>query len=409
MSASSLRRWRWFAAGLAILAMATLDLSPRTKATTLPSATDMAGAIAVLRRIRDSSGSLEPIEVALTRSELEQTLPLAGRAAGFPHTQAELERNAIQMRTSLDLPLGLWLNLSAQVASSRTGFPRITGKIGRLPVPAFVMSGAIEGYRFLLRQKGADIPELDTLVQSLAIERDGISARLQLPPESTFLNLANQRQAQPVEQALVVAHYCRLARLQRDRPAADLAALLRQSFAVAAPDATVTADNRARLVAVAMITGARDAGGLAGVSEAALARCHAPANPIMLLGRVDLARHVALSAAIAVTVNRDFSRRMGVWKEIADSNPNGSGFSFVDLSADRAGLALAQSLSNPETSRATAKHLQTITDEELLPIAALAFAEGMSEQDFRARYVSTQSKDYAEMVARIDAVLSKAY
>jgi hypothetical protein len=60
-------------------------------------------------------------------------------------------------------------------------------------------------------------------------------------------------------------------------------------------------------------------------------------------GREDLLMHFAVSAALAATLNPQLSESAGVLKELNDSQ-GGSGFSFVDLSADLAGIAFAQNL-----------------------------------------------------------------
>lgn len=403
---------RWMlglTSGLAILLFLIFDLSPATHDQGQPSAADSAAAISALRRIRDHSGQAAPTDIFLSNEELNQALRLAARAAGFPRTTTTIQPEAITFQSSLDLPFGLWLNLSATAEPSDSGFPRVTGHLGRLPVPAIAMRMLIDVYLDRLRTKGIVIADPDTLIHGMEVVSTGVRAKIQLPPETTLFDVVNRDPAPRAERALVIAQYCRLAALQQTAPATDLSTLFRQSFSVEEKGASEDAANRARLVAVAMIVVSRDAGTLAGVKESAIADCPDAAGQVSLQGRVDLAQHLTLSAAIAVTVNQAFSRRLGVWKELADSNTGGTGFSFVDLSADRAGLVLAKRLSAPETASQTARRMQTIDEKQLLPIAALAFSEGLSEEQFRARYISPESKAYDDMVGRIDAVLAGTY
>lgn len=63
---------------------------------------------------------------------------------------------------------------------------------------------------------------------------------------------------------------------------------------------------------------------------------------ITLQGRQDLSRHFWASAGFAVTVGPAQADALGITKEWLDSAPGGSGFSFADLAADRAGIALAR-------------------------------------------------------------------
>ena len=63
---------------------------------------------------------------------------------------------------------------------------------------------------------------------------------------------------------------------------------------------------------------------------------------ITLQGRQDLSRHFWASAGFAVTLGPAQADALGITKEWLDSAPGGSGFSFADLAADRAGIALAR-------------------------------------------------------------------
>ena len=75
-------------------------------------------------------------------------------------------------------------------------------------------------------------------------------------------------------------------------------------------------------------------------------------NRITLRGRNDLARHFWVSAALSVLSDESRSMTVGITKEMMDATPGGSGFSFVDLTADRAGTLFAvAATSNAESAR----------------------------------------------------------
>jgi hypothetical protein len=126
----------------------------------------------------------------------------------------------------------------------------------------------------------------------------------------------------------------------------------------------------------------------------------------MLLGREDLAKHWAVSAALTATFGEDASIAVGTWKEISDSGQGGSGFSLVDLAADRAGIFAARRASDDSLALAQQQKLANAREADILPISAIAEREGMSEAEFKARYASTDSAAYAETVRRIDATLA---
>lgn len=59
-----------------------------------------------------------------------------------------------------------------------------------------------------------------------------------------------------------------------------------------------------------------------------------------LRDRGDWLQHFAVSASLAAAFNPDVAESLGIAKEVQDAN-GGSGFSFADLAADDAGIALA--------------------------------------------------------------------
>jgi uncharacterized protein YfiM (DUF2279 family) len=155
------------------------------------------------------------------------------------------------------------------------------------------------------------------------------------------------------------------------------------------------------------LTVSRRAGDLVGNASTLTKSCAiVPDNPV-LGGRTDLAKHWALSAAMAATVGTEVSSAMGMWKEISDSGPSGSGFSFVDLTADRSGIQFARALLDEETTSATRARLLLAQDADLLPVAALALSEGMSATDFSKRFQSVDSAEYQKQITLIDRLLAQ--
>lgn len=62
---------------------------------------------------------------------------------------------------------------------------------------------------------------------------------------------------------------------------------------------------------------------------------------ILLGGRGDLSQHFWVSAVLAVLSDESRSLAVGLSKEEMDSTPGGSGFSFVDMAANSAGIRMA--------------------------------------------------------------------
>lgn len=122
-----------------------------------------------------------------------------------------------------------------------------------------------------------------------------------------------------------------------------------------------------------------------------------------LYKRTDLAQHFTGSAALTASMNRHVADALGEVKELSDAQTGGSGFSFVDLAADKAGsrfgeLAVLSSESALRIQKLTSKihdYRDFMPDPRDLP-------EHMSETDFKKLFESTQSPAYLRLANLID-------
>jgi hypothetical protein len=117
--------------------------------------------------------------------------------------------------------------------------------------------------------------------------------------------------------------------------------------------------------------------------------------------------HWTLSAALGAVLGDKSAVAIGEWKELSDSLPFGSGFSFMDLAADRSGLHMARRAVDPQTASETTRELASVTEEQIFPVALKAAQEGLSEQQFIARFGSIEAAKYQEMVSWIDRELDR--
>lgn len=123
---------------------------------------------------------------------------------------------------------------------------------------------------------------------------------------------------------------------------------------------------------------------------------------VMIDGRDDFAKHFMVSAAIAAYADTALSDAIGLYKEIEDSR-HGSGFSFNDLAADRAGTKFGE---KGVASEASARQLQhragaALEDADLMP-AWTDLPEFLPEAEFRRRFGGTDSPAYRQMMAKIE-------
>src|SRR5690606_35601168 len=180
---------------------------------------------------------------------------------------------------------------------------------------------------------------------------------------------------------LVATIYCNLGKAAGDGSEPGLAALVRQAFGDTGA-AEPAEYNRAAFVALAHYVVGEPAEPLSPAIERVRGRCPPSGAPVLLRDRPDLAQHWALSAALTAVLGEETAMNLGEWKELHDSLPAGSGFSFVDLAADRSGVHLARRAVAPETARATALSLKRISERDLLPDTLVEAPEGLSDVDF---------------------------
>jgi hypothetical protein len=127
-----------------------------------------------------------------------------------------------------------------------------------------------------------------------------------------------------------------------------------------------------------------------------------------LRGRADWPRHYALSAALAVLAHPLVSEAGGLLKEEVDALAHGSGFSFGDLAADRAGVRFAAAATRSE---AAAKAMQArlrigfAVDDFFPPAADLP--ENLTVEHFRHDYGGVGSQRYRRMTGEIEARLDR--
>lgn len=118
--------------------------------------------------------------------------------------------------------------------------------------------------------------------------------------------------------------------------------------------------------------------------------------------RGDLAQHFMASAALTASVNGQLSTAMGEEKELRDA-AKGSGFSFIDLAADKAGTRFGEAATvSPESAQRLQKVMSEIKDYSAFIPDPRDLPEHMNEAEFKQRFGSTNSPQYQHVLQMID-------
>lgn len=125
---------------------------------------------------------------------------------------------------------------------------------------------------------------------------------------------------------------------------------------------------------------------------------------VTLRGRGDAPRHFWVSAALVIVTDETRSMTVGVSKELMDANPGGSGFSFVDLGANRAGILFALAATkDTESARATQLSIvgEGLQADDYCPVIE-DLPEGLTTDQFQTDFGGLGGKRTRELRAEID-------
>ena len=403
---------RWATVGLLLAGALTLwalsaalQGEPSVSLQADPDAADVARALS-LARTHDPRHARPGMLSALRVNEREVEVLLNHGAVRWLEaaTRVSFENRAATVRSSLHLPrnpFGRWLNLQARLIETG-GLPVLDSlQVGRLPLPAWLgeralllaarrvglleeMSVAAEVVRrvnFMPQQMGVVYAWRDDSAERMlgGLVPPEQQQRLRAYAEHLATVVARQGPGWTVPLAPLVGPMFELARQRSAREGADAAA-----------------ENRAALVVLTLFVNGR---GVEAVLPTARGWPSARALQVTLAGRDDFPRHLLVSATLAAEGTGPLSRAIGVYKEVADSR-GGSGFSFNDMAANRAGTRLGEmALAQPQ--RLQAVLARGVTEADLMPAWA-DLPEFMPEPEFKRRFGGVGQPPYEAMLAEID-------
>ncbi len=169
-----------------------------------------------------------------------------------------------------------------------------------------------------------------------------------------------------------------------------------------------TDENRAVIQAIAMYFGSLQVERMIGRVRTDEMKLHRrQTKNVVLAGRNDLRLHFTISAALEVASKSGIAHAIGEFKELLDAQRRGSGFSFVDLAADRAGVRFAEVATNPSTAGRIQKLLgNNIREDQFFPIIK-GLPERLSKEVFELYFGNIESDIYMSLVNSIDACIGQ--
>jgi hypothetical protein len=396
-----------------------IEHAPRVEAQrTAVSLDDVARARDLLRQ-NDPRRALPGImrAVVLSQRDLELLLQQVGQrlggAAQTARGRVRLQPGLAVVEASLPLaalPGGIWLNLRA-VLRETDGLPTVQAlRIGQLPVPGWLAQAALP--RLLealnLRAQG----ELaQKMVSRVGFRAQALVLAYAWPDNAEQVLTASL--LTPDTQTRLRRHAAHLAeQLPAGRPGPrqglPVTPLLAAMFQLAArhsPDAATAAlENRAALVALAFLASGQRLQPWLGTPATPVARPRGRPTELLLQGRIDFPQHLLISAALAAEGGGPLADAIGLYKEVADAR-HGSGFSFRDIAADRAGTRLGLRARHDPLGF-QARVARGLTEADLLPDVS-DLPEYMSADEFQRRFGGVGAPAYQAMLREIEARLDR--
>jgi len=390
------------ALALAMALALAIDDAPQVPVRDEVSAADVDRAVALLRHHdprRTAPGQLR--SVSLSERDIDLLVRHAARRWLGIDTRTRLQAGRLILQASVAAPRGRWLNLELALRQA-AGLPEVDRlNIGRLPLPSGL---ALPLLRALATQHRVPPDALLALdwIESVSLGDGRMFFSYRIDPHT----VAQLRAAlvAPEDQQRLRAYTEHLAALTHrvEGPASPLAALLSPLFALAAQRSAAggdaVAENRAALLTLSFFANDRPLGQLV---PAAYQWPRPQPLTVTLRQRQDLALHFLISAVLAAEAGTPLADAVGLWKELADARRGGSGFSFNDLAADRAGTRFGE-LAVRDAARLQARMAAGVDDADLLPPVS-DLPEHLSEREFVAHYGGVGGAGYSRMLADIEA------
>jgi hypothetical protein len=394
------------AGAAALLFMYALEPAPQALRLAPADAATVADGKAFVKRIKmqvESAGA-EGTTLVITEAELDKLAQLGTHTFKWVIADVEIDGATVEARMSVQLPqnpFGQYLNLAARVGSSGTGVGidqltvgpfHITGQ-WLLPLAARMMDALLHS---------AQASELLAGARGVRIEGDTVLLNVSPPPDmkENLKRAVRTLQAYriPEGEEERVTHYYNLLAKQGDVPEERtqslgeyLAPVMREA-ARRSENSSALVENRAAIWALVIYFSNGGFERLVGKLVSSQRELEwAPYN-VVLAQRPDLRMHFLTSAGIALASQQGISIAAGEFKELLDSGSGGSGFSFVDLAADRAGIQFVTlAMAGEDEARQLQLQLAGIKGEDAFFPETSGLVEGLSDAQFRERYGDVES------------------
>jgi hypothetical protein len=355
----------------------------------------------------------------LSAQELDQLVAWAASVGVRARTTLSLRPGGVSGVATVHVPrTGRWLNVTAStlvsIENGRLSVAEPRLRVGHLTVPPLLLD-AITPFLAAGLQGDRDLRRVLPAVASLSLEPGEATltyGRAEMP-RGLIARLVWGEEAGEVMQEAVYAQLDRLLEVLPAAPVGDarFGRALETAFALArerSAQGSAVKENRAALLALGVVLGhPRLAPAVSEkLDEERSGQVERVRGGTTLRGRDDWPRHFTVSSALVVLSAVAPSDAAGLLKEALDAD-GGSGFSFADLLADRAGTTFAEVATRDEASAAAmqARLAGGFRLDDFFP-SADGLPEGIPDAELQSRYGGVGGPLYRRQADEIERRVS---
>jgi len=409
-----------------LLVLEKTTVVPEAKSVEVGSAARVSALAKKARKV--ISGTEANGALPLSEDDLNSVLGFLGRGVPGFKGKTEFAEDRIEIKAAFRLPqnpIGEYVNVSVVLRPSGEGLGIVRWSIGRITLPGRT---ALFLLRFFLdmalgEKQGTIL--LSSVKAGVLRENERVLV-LRLSPKLNPERLKRLKwslkrfhgQVNPLGDPLGVrVYYGRLletSKIYENTRTVSLGRFIQPVFALALERSEKNepaAENHAAIMALAMFAGSCRFEDLIGQVRTDPMITEKPyTKNIVLEGRRDLRLHFIISAGLKLVSDSSISFTAGEFKELLDAGSGGSGFSFADLAADRAGVRFAEIATGSERgARSLQSALSGTSNEGAFFPCVADFPENIPQIDFERVYGGVDNPAYRLIVDRIDLRIDQVY
>jgi len=403
---------------LILIVFLAISTSPIVEEDNPLSSAEVQKAKSVVKELRRKFASTNTfVELSLSQNELDSVMAVASHTIPQSRFKASLSPFGMTLSAAKRINVGLmdiFINVNCLLAPNFDQFEIDYCDLGSISLPGWLIKGTVQtGTKLIFGNEVEDT--LTKLLDSGYIEKNKI-----IFSTTKSVNFKDQVNASMKTAAKVILAVNKSAEINNDRvrqyiqvlqsidqSEKSLSFYIGRAFAFARQESIEydpVIENTAALWALAIVYSNPGFAKFIGLKNIPIDSFASP----KLRGRDDLKLHFLYSVILEQLGEREIALNIGELKELLDSNKGGSGYSFSDLAADKAGSLFSEKVtaSNEEAIKAQ-NILANITNEDSFFPHIHDLADGFKGNEFEQIFGKINSPLYNKQVARISERINK--